>query len=325
MGLFGISKSDIRVCLDVLNTARTFSDSQMRIDHAKRVVPMLQRLKANQALVQQVGTLIDEDQLDRAKLLLEASWKPKTPFRAGCLGFIIPAVAAGAFFVIGPRLNADYPLAMQALNDCRAAQRALGTPIELNPLAIPTGDSGINENDDMARRALPVQGPAGKGRYHYFAEAWGGSWHIETGHLVVEGQHLMVVPCEGPVPPGDAEGRLQRGFQGGGTVRDLQGTPPVDPDASCSVTVHVDPDYPNGVPYNCRVVVACDNKLFYGASGDTGYVYCHVRDGSPTTALDATGSSASVDPKIRMDLPSHEVQVSDDTGWSFTIDLQGSD
>lgn len=329
MGLLGLSKSDIRACLDVLETARTFSDANMRRDHAQRVVPMLERMRCNKALITQIGTLIDQDQMDRAVQLLGAHQQRKSPLRMGCLGVIIPLLAGLVFFFVGPILSGDRPVAMQVLNDCRAAQRALGTPIEVNRLGIPLGDGAINSRSGMARRSLPVTGSDGWGRYHYFAEKPGDQWVIQHGMLEMEGQHLLVVPCVGLVSQSDAEGRLQSGFQDSGPIRDVKGSPPVQRDATCSVTVHRDPDYPDGVPYNCRVVVTCDGKTLYGASEDTGYVFCHVRDGAPTTAVDAIGSNSapegdSADPMLRMDLPAHEVQVSDDDGWSFTIDLQGS-
>ena len=333
MNPFGTPTAEIEEAIAILQQARALSDPRARQEHARQAIPALGQTRFGRKLAQVVEPLVEDDELDRAIELLQKVLRgsEKTPnrsprqvlLRAG-LGLAIPLVAASVFFAVA-LAGGDRAEALRSLGQCRESQRVLGTPIETHWLAIPPGGMDFNDNSELARRSLPVKGDGGTGRYHYLAEKTGGAWIIRHGALEVGDQHLMVVPCGGAVSESDAEGRLRTGYRGTGRVRDVEGSAPVQSGATCTVEVHPDPDFPDSVTFNCRVVVTCGGQALYGASSDTGYVFCSARDGIPATAMDTTGSSAGrgADPMLRLNLPSNEVRVSDDNGWSFTIDLQG--
>jgi hypothetical protein len=334
MNPFSTPTAEIQEAIDILQQARALSDPRERQEHAEQAIPALGQTRFGRKLAQVVGGLVEDDDLDRAIELLQKVTRgsEKTPnrsprqvlLRVG-LGLAIPLVAVSVFFA-GSVAGGDRAEALRSLEQCRESQRALGTPIETRWSTFPPGGLDHNDNSELARRALPVKGSGGTGRYHYLAEKLGGAWTIRHGALEVGGQHLMVVPCGGAVSESDAEGRLRTGFRGTGSVRDVEGMAPVQSGEACTVEVHPDPDFPDSVTFNCRVVVTCGGQAIYGASSDTGYVFCSARDGIPAMAVDSTGSSAGrgADPMLRLNLPSNEVRVSDDTGWSFTIDLRGS-
>jgi len=324
---------ELQEAVAILEQARALSDPQARLERARQAIPALGKTRFARKLAQVLGPLVEEDELDRAIELIQKIQQggdkaptrpPKQVLRKVGLGLAIPLVVVSVLLAVS-LAGGDRTEALRSLEECRESQRALGTPIETRWLSLPPG--GLDEIDDpgLARRVLPVKGSGGTGRYHYLAEKTGGAWAIRHGALEVDGLHLMVVPCGGSVSESDAEGRLKTGYRGAGSVRDVEGAAPARSGAACSVEVYPDPDFPGSVTFNCRVVVACAGQTLYGATPDTGYVFCSARDGAPATAVDASGSSegSGADPMLRMNLPGREVRISDDTGWSFTIDLEG--
>lgn len=349
--MFGRSAAVARIfddAVDLLEQARDQSDDQVRRRLEQEALAVLGEHRLTRKVAPRIGQLLADD--DPAKALemlrkLREGFEPgatqpgATPpgatqprakqqkarvLKRGCLGLVIPFGVA-AVFVGSSLVGDDRPEALRSLEACQESRQALGTPVEVRWLGFPPGGGpDANDQGELARRAMPVQGSAGAGRYTYLAEKTAGAWAVRHGALEVDGQHLMVVPCGGTVSESDAGGLLGGGFHGAGRVRDAEGSAPVQPGTPCTVEVHKDPDFPNGVTYNCRVVVTCGGTVLYGR-GSSGYVFCSVRDGTPATAVDADGSRSGqgTDPMLFMDLPGNEVQVADDAGWSITIELQG--
>lgn len=337
MNPFSTPTAEIQQAIAILEQARDLPDLEARQVHARQAIPALGDSGVARKLAQVVEQRIQDDELDRAIELLQKMLKgdggsgrkaPKRSprqvmLRAG-VGLVIPLGVAGLFFVVS-MVGGDKAEALRSLEQCRESQRALGTPIVARKLAFPPG-LDHNDNSELAKRALPVKGSGGAGRYHYLAEEAGGAWVIRHGALHVEDQYFMVVPCGGSVSESDAEGILSTGYSGTGSARDVKGTAPVQAGDACTVAIHPDPDFPGTVTFNCRVVVTCGGRALYGATPDTGYVFCSARNGVPAMAVDSTGTAAGpgADPMLRLNLPGREVQLSDDTGWSFTIDMEGS-
>ena len=338
MNPFHTPTAEIQEAIAILERARDLHDREARKEHARQAVPALGNSRFAHKLALAVEKLVEDDELDRAIELLQKLLKggggggrgrkastrsPRQVLVRVAAGLVIPLVVLGIFFAVS-LLGGDKAEALLSLEQCRESRRALGTPIVARQLAVPPG-MDHNDNPGLARRALPVKGSGGAGRYHYLAEETGGAWTIRHGALEVDDLYLMVVPCGGVVSESDAEGRLSTGYSGTGSARDVEGPAPVQAGDACTVAVHPDPDFPSSVTFNCRVAVTCAGRAVYGATPDTGYVFCSARDGAPAMAVDATGSGAGHggDPMLRMNLPGREVQLSDDTGWSFTIDLEG--
>lgn len=317
--------------IDLLEQARDVTDEPLRQRLVREALEVLEEHRLTRKVTPSIGGLADQGDLDSAIELLrnlkkdppKKKGRPKAKvFRKGCLGLVVPLGIVGVFMGLSLAGN-DRSEAMRTLEQCPESLQALGSPVEVRWLAFPPGGGAdTNANDTLARRAVPVAGSDATGRYTYLAEKTTGTWAVQHGALEVDGQHRMVVPCGGLVSESDARGRLQRGYEGTGRVRESVGSAPVQPDAQCTVVVHRDPDFPD-VTYNCRVVVTCGGTVLYG-TGSTGYIFCSVIDGAPATGLDASGSNSGQgeDPMLRLDLPAGEVQVSDDTGWSITIDVE---
>jgi hypothetical protein len=338
MNPFSTPTAEIQEAIAILEQARDLPDPEARQEHARQAIPALGNSGVARKLAQVVEQCIEDDELDRAIELLQKMLKggggsgrkasKRSPrqvvLRAG-VGLAIPLVLGGLFLAVS-MFGGDKAEALRSLEQCRESQRALGTPIVARKLAVPPG-LDYNDNAELAKRALPVKGSGGAGRYHYLAEETGGAWTIRHGALQMDDQYLMVVPCGGSVSEADAEGLLSTGYSGTGSARDVKGPSPVQAGDACTVAVHPDPDFSSGsVTFNCRVAVTCGGRAVYGATADTGYVFCSARNGVPAMAVDTTGSLAGRggDPMLRMNLPGREVHLSDDTGWSFTIDLDGA-
>jgi len=336
MNPFSTPKAELQEAIAILEQARDLPDRAARQEHARQAIPALGNSRFARKLAQAVERCIEDDELDRAIELLQKLLKgdggrrrpssrlPQRVLLPAIAGIVIPLVVGG-IFIATSLSGGDKAEALRSLEQCRESQRALGTSIVARQLSVPPGVDQ-NSNPELARRALPVKGTGGAGRYHYLAEETGGVWAIRHGALEVDDQYLMVVPCGGSVSQSDAEGRLSSGYGGKGSARDVEGPAPVQAGDACTVEVHPDPDFPGTVTFNCRVVVTCGGQAIYGATSDTGYVFCSARNGAPAMAVDATGSVAGGhggDPMLRLNLPGREVQLSDDTGWSFTIDLEG--
>jgi hypothetical protein len=337
MNPFGTPKAEIREAIAILERARDLQDPQARQEHARQAIPALGDSRFARKLAQVVERFVEDDELDRAIELLQKLLKgdggggraasgrsPRQVLVRVGAGLVIPLVIVGIFFAVSMS-GGDKAEALLSLEGCRESQRALGTPIGVRQLAMPPGVDS-NNNSELARRALPVKGSGGSGRYRYLAEKTGGAWTIRHGALEMDDRYLMVVPCGGSVSESDAEGRLNTGYSGTGSVRNVEGPAPVRDGEACTVEVHPDPNFPGTVTFNCRVVVTCGGRAVYGASPDTGYVFCSARDGAPAMAVDSTGTAGERggDPMLRLNLPGGEILLSDDPGWSFTIDLERS-
>lgn len=334
MNPFSTPKAEIREAIAILEQARELQDPQARKEQARQAIPALGTSGFARKLAQAVERLVEDDELDRAIELLQKMLKgdggsgraaskrsPKQVLMRLGVGLAIPLVVLGIFFA-SSMTGGDKAEALVSLEHCRESQRALGTPITTRTLAMPGLDN--NDNTELAKRSLPVQGSGGEGRYRYLAEKAGGEWTIRHGVLETDDRYLMVVPCGGSVTQSDAEGRLRTGYSGAGSARNVEGAAPVQDGDPCTVEVHPDPNFPGTVTFNCRVVVTCGGKALYGATPDVGYVFCSARDGAPAMAVDETGTGGGRggDPMLRLNLPGRQVQLSDDAGWSFTVDLE---
>ncbi len=334
MNPFSTPGVEIQAAIDILERARELDDREARLEHARGAIPALGDSRFARKLAQAVERYVEADELDRAIGLLRklgdseggdgrppANRSPRRVLVRVGLGLAIPLVGLG-ILLAASMTGGDKAEALVSLEQCRESQRALGTPVAIRRLALPPGMDN-NGSPELARRTLAVEGSLGPGRYRYLAEKAGGAWAIRHGALELDGRYLMVVPCGGSVSESDAEGRLSRGYSGAGSARDVEGPAPVQAGDSCTVEVQPDPNFPGTVTFNCRVVVTCGGQAVYGATPDTGYVFCSARDGAPATAVDATGSGGGSggDPMLRLNLPDGEVHLSDDPGWSFTIDL----
>ena len=333
MNPFATPTEEIQAAIAILQRAKELPGTVARKARAGEAIEVLGTTRFGRKLGTVVERFVEDDEIDRAIEILQKVLKGDSGrgrkranrsfgqviFRVAA-GLLVPLLVLGVFMGVS-MLGDDKAVALASLEQCRESQRALGTPVEAPRLAFPPG-MDHNDNAELAKRALPVKGSGGKGRYHYLAEETGGAWDIRHGALEVDGLYLMVVPCGGTVSRSDAEGRLSTGYRGTGRARDVEGSVPVSAGAPCTVEVHPDPDFPS-VTYNCRVAVTCGGQALYGATSDIGYVFCSARDGAPAMAVDELGSHGGVgsDPMIRMNLPGREVRVSD-TGWSVTIDLE---
>ena len=333
MNPFGTPKVEIRRAITILEQARVLPTPQERQEHARLAIPALGNSRFAGKLAQVVERRIEDDDLDRAIELLQnlldgdagqggkSSGKPpqRVLLRVAA-GLLVPLLGLGAFFAVSAT-GGDKAEALVSLEQCRESQRALGTPIGVRKLALPGVDN--NSNAELAKRSLPVQGSEGAGRYTYLAEKARGEWTIRHGVLETDDRYLMIVPCGGSVTESDAEGRLSQGYSGAGHVSSVEGSAPVQGGDACTVEVHPDPNFPGTVTFNCRVAVTCGGVALYGVTPDVGYVFCSARDGAPAMAVDGTGSAGERggDPMIRMDLPGGQVKISEDTGWSVTVEL----
>ncbi len=325
--------------IDLLEQARDQADDQVRQRLVREAIGVMEEHRHTRKLTPSIGGFAADGELDRAIELLrkleegpekrpgKPAEKPKgKPKRAilvkGCLGLVIPFAMAMLFFAMSLSGNDRSP-ALRALEECRESQQALGSPIEVRWLALPPGGGpDTHDASDTARRVVPVQGSVASGRYTYLAENTHGAWVVRHGAVEVDGQHLAVMPCDGPISESDAEGLLRQGFHGEGRVRETSGSAPVQTGAQCTVEVHRDTRFPD-VTYNCRVVVTCDGRILYGADESTGYVFCSARDGAPSRAVDGAGSNSGqgTDPMLQLALPDGEVRVSEDTGWSVVVEV----
>ncbi len=334
MNPFSTPKAEIRQAIAILEQARVLPTPDERRDHARLAIPALGDSQFARKLAQALEQRIEDDELDRAIALLQnlldgdggkgrknSGQPPRRVLVRVAAGLLVPLVGLGLFLGMS-MTGGDKAEALVSLEHCRESQRALGTPIATRSLAMPGVDN--NNNAELAKRSLPVKGSGGTGRYHYLAEKAGGAWTIRHGVLETDDRYLMIVPCGGSATESDAEGRLSRGYSGAGIVGSVEGSAPVQTGDPCTVEVHPDPNFPGTVTFNCRVAVTCGGTALYGATPDVGYVFCSARDGAPAMAVDGTGSAGERggDPMIRMDLPGRQVQISEDTGWSITVELE---
>ena len=91
-------------------------------------------------------------------------------------------------------------------------------------------------------------------------------------------------------------------------------------DPVCELTV--DPTFASS--FTCRVVVRCNGEIIYGA-GTAGLNDCGLERGLPTTADDDGTTPENGDPRIRFNINTNTLVVSDSTDrgtWSATFDLR---
>jgi hypothetical protein len=214
--------------------------------------------------------------------------------------------------------------AVAAANGCWAAEKALGPDIVRPWWSMGCGSSESGTDSGYAEWSFPVAGVDGNGSLSYMAEKSGGVWRIQHEVLETRGLYISVVPCSGEISKADARGKMTGGVERTGKVAEVSGSAPVATGDRCTVKVLKDPDYPNGVPFNCQVRVDCGHGVIYGDKASNGYNFCAVRDGRPVTAFDGAGSADSSDPMLDMNLPKNGVTISDDrpTPYSFTIALE---
>lgn len=323
MGFFRDSAADVQACIDILETARSFQDVQMRQDQARRVIPLAQRLRVGKHLVPQLEKLIVADNIDRAIMVMQA-YKGSRGFRVAPLIAVTVPFVAVFFMVVLPRLGGNHGVALQTANACPEAVRALGEPIKNAAPFVGRGTSQTGGGMGFAQWTIPVGGPDGRGSYEYVAEKSSGTWHVVHGAIEADGRWISVVPCSGEVDESDARGILRHGYSASGTAGEVRGQAPVKFGDPCTVAVEVVSEYPSEAPYNCRVRVTCNNITLYGVSDTTGYVFCSVADGLPTQAHDVSGTEDNSDPILHLDLPGKKVEIADDrpTEYSFTISLE---
>ena len=306
-------KSDVQRCIEGLQAARKCDDPRDREALASMVLPDIRELENGHQLADQIEYFVAADQIDHAILLLQKKPRHRVPF---IVLFLLVPLGIAFFFVLSPLVGGHRDAAVVAVSQCPHAIELLGRPIEAK-----MGCNLGNSEEGTARWTVPVAGSSGEGRLSYFAERLEDGWDVLNAHIRVDGRHYLVVPCVGEVSESDAEGELQQGFNGVGTVADVTGKAPVATGDTCDVRVSVDPRFPN-VIYNCKIEISCAGSLVYGATDNSGYAFCNVYSGSPIAARDEVGTDNSSDPMLDMDLNRGVIKISNEvTGstYQFTI------
>ncbi len=324
MGLRGSSGQEIQACIDILQEAKTFGDVALRAEHARRALPQIERLKQGRMLAAAVAKDIDGDDLDHAIELLKMVRGARRHVVARRVVLLLVPFSV-VLAVIVMQFGGARKEAVAAANGCWAAQEAIGQDIAQPWWGVGCGSSESSGGSGYAQWSIPVSGTDGGGTLSYTAEQGGGVWRIQHATLRVDGRFIGVVPCTGEIGDrDDARGIIDAGVSREGVVTTVSGEAPVTEGDRCSVLVLPDPDFPDSVPFNCRVLVSCDGRAIYGTTSTNGYVFCAVRDGRPVSAHDGAGSADSSDPMLDMNLAKNGVTISDDapTRYSFSIALE---
>lgn len=324
MGYFRDSAEEVQICIDGLLSAQVHNDAALRRSAALPVVEQVAKLRIGRRLAPQIQKLIEADELHRAILLLRA-YQQHRGVRVGPLvALVVPIVAAG-YFVVLPRMGGHKDAALQATSECSSATELLGDDVHMATLGLPTGTSQSNSGMSFAGWSIPVEGSSGSGRLSYLAYQHGGTWDVYHAELEVDDEHYLVVPCWGRAPEADAAGRLDRGYEGSGEVTSTTGEAPVSAGATCDLSVTVEPDYPDAIPFNCKLRVTCEDQVLYGGAEQGGYAFCHARDGAPVATFDSGGSDATGDPILELDLDRHRLRLADDAAgksYELLVDLR---
>lgn len=241
------------------------------------------------------------------------------------LGIASAVVLALPLTGLMARCNGGYSLALDALNECKLATGALGTPIEQRAMGLACGSSEESSGGSgNAQWSFGVSGPKGSGTFRYAAESHGGTWQVLAAQLELDDATVSIVPCVALPPealgPDEPLEALTRAYKLEGRVTLAQDYAGLEKDARCQVSIIPSPHFAQGSRYNCHVEVRCGTQVIYGWEG-TGYNRCLTEDGQVVSANDPRDTSIEGDPILELDLREKKVVVRDEKPKAFKVVL----
>lgn len=223
-----------------------------------------------------------------------------------------------AIFAYVPSCMGFREPALDMVNQCATATRALGTPITQSYVGLSCGNAETEDDDGEASWSFPVAGPSGRGTLDLRGVERSGTWQLESLTLSTGGRDIDVIACAAG-GTGEVVPITHRALTA--SVGAIVGEPGVAVGASCTVTID-----PSDGPQNCRLNVTCGERTLYGG-GSGGYGHCGVDASGALTMRDSNPSATDGDPMFDMRLGSSEIVITDQASsgtWVVTLAIAPS-
>jgi hypothetical protein len=319
MGINPVPQEEIDRCVRLLgDIARGTNPDQVLMS----IQGTVRQLKNGEKVFEMIQKLVKANNADRAAKLLQlaAVNRGGVGRKLKLVFFIALNIAVFVVFVpMMPRCNGAFEPAMSALNACPAAVQLLGAPIEQSIVGMSCGSSESSGAYGEASWRISVRGPKDSGQFEFAGRNQGNGWRLDSAMLTAGDKTLSVWPCGTATTSAPGE-TLTAGMNFGGMVMSSLGSPAVQPNMQCSISVSPTSVEARDAGYNCHVKVQCGNAVLYGWEG-SGYTRCQVANGVLVRADDTTGAASNDDPMLALNVAVKSCVVSNDGAAPFTVTI----